>query len=129
MWEIKNNPEWQKEVNESIIQPHRLALKSLKQVTFMDYTWRDLSHKHNAFKIAALKKRKRLTHRILQLHDDWSDWLQSEFKQLDQYKTHNMFGKPTKLPRNANLLHLLWIYLIKDDKTKKLDAYIIDHQI
>ena len=30
-----------------------------------------------------------------------------------------MFDKPTKLPRNANLFHLLWTYLIKDDKTKK----------
>ena len=107
MWDIKNNPEWQKEVNESIIHLHVLTLKSLKQVTFMDFTWRDLSTKYSNFKIAALKKRKRLTRRVLQLQADWSDWLQSEFKQLDQYKSQNMFGKPTKLPRNANLLHLL----------------------
>jgi len=30
-----------------------------------------------------------------------------------------MFGKPTKLPYGANLLHLLWTYIIKDDQTKK----------
>ena len=30
-----------------------------------------------------------------------------------------MFGKPTRLPRGANLPHLLWTYIIKDDKTKK----------
>ena len=30
-----------------------------------------------------------------------------------------MFGKPIKLPHGANLLHLLWTYIIKDDNTKK----------
>ena len=37
------------------------------------------------FKIAAIKKRKRLTRRILQLQADWDNWKQPEFKQLDQY--------------------------------------------
>ena len=31
-----------------------------------------------------------------------------------------MFGRPTKLPRNANILHPFCTYLIKDDKTKKV---------
>ena len=56
---------------------------------------------------------------MLQLQEDWNDWLQSEFKQLDQYKDKNMFDKPTNLPPHANLLHLLWTSIIKDDKTKK----------
>ena len=30
-----------------------------------------------------------------------------------------MFGKPTKLPIGANLLHLLRTYLVKDNSTKK----------
>ena len=30
-----------------------------------------------------------------------------------------MFGNPTKLPMGANLLYLLWTYLVKDDTTKK----------
>ena len=74
---------------------------------------------HTRFKIAALKKRKRLTRRILQLQADWNDWKEPEFKQLNQYRDQNMFGKPTKLPMGANLLHLLWTYLVKDDTTKK----------
>ena len=60
-----------------------------------------------------------LRRRILQLLNDWNDWLQSEFKQLDQYCDQHMFGKPTRLLRGANLLHLLWTYIINDDKTKK----------
>ena len=50
---------------------------------------------------------------------DWDDWKQSEFQQLDQYIQQQMFGKPTKLPHGANLIHLLWTYIIKDDNTKK----------
>ena len=85
----------------------------------MDKTWINLQTKQNIFKIAAIKKRKRLTRRVLQLQEDWNDLLQSEFKQLDQYKDQNLFGKPTKLSPHANLLHLLWTCIIKDDKTKK----------
>ena len=74
---------------------------------------------HTRFKIAALKKRKRLTRRILQLQADWNDWKEPEFKQLNQYRDQNMFGKPTELLIEANLIHLLWTYLVKGDSTKK----------
>ena len=74
---------------------------------------------YTPFKIAALKKQKRLTRRSLQLQADWNDWKESEFKQLDQYRDQNMFGKPTKLPIGANLLYLLRTYLVKDNSTKK----------
>ena len=37
----------------------------------------------------------KLTRRILQQQDDWSDWQKSEFKQLDAYEAQNMFGEPT----------------------------------
>ena len=85
----------------------------------MDDTWKNITSPCIPFKIAAIKKRKRLTRRILQLQADWEDWKQSEFKQLDQYLQQKMFGKPTKLPYGANLLHLLWTYIVKDDQTKK----------
>ena len=49
----------------------------------MDVSWRELQNFHSGYKIASLEKKKRLTRRILQLQNDWNDWLQSEFKQLD----------------------------------------------
>ena len=79
LWDIKNHPEWQQDVHQTIIQPHVLTLKLLKKVVVMDRTWINLQTKQNIFKIAAIKKRKRLTRRVLQLQEDWNDLLQSEF--------------------------------------------------
>ena len=52
---------------------------------------------------------------------DWSEWVASEWKQLDQYEAQNTFGSPCSLPPGANCLSLLWTYTIKQDshKTKK----------
>ena len=68
--------------------------------------------------IKALKS-KRLTRRILKERTDWSDWNKSEFKQLDQYQSQSTFGKHQPLPTGANVLPLIWTYLIKDCGTKK----------
>jgi hypothetical protein len=64
-------------------------------------------------------KSKKLTRRILKERSDWLDWKNSEFKQLDQYKAQQTFGQPQQLPHNANVLPLIWTYLIKDCGTKK----------
>eukprot|EP00979_Chaetoceros_neogracilis_P017170 scaffold10184_cov431-Chaetoceros_neogracile.AAC.1 len=60
-----------------------------------------------------------MTRRILQKQDDWPDWENSEFKQLDQYEDQSTFGEPQSKPPGANLLSLIWVYLIKDDGRKK----------
>ena len=57
---------------------------------------------------------KKLTRRKLLHQDDWNDWQQSEWKQLDQYEAQQTFGYPCLLPDGANCLSLLWTYLIKD---------------
>ena len=61
----------------------------------------------------------RLTRRKLKNMDCWPEWQKSEHKQLDQYHTQQMFGQPCQLPIGANVLDLLWTYLIKTDGTKK----------
>ena len=72
---------------------------------------------------AILPKNKRsstkLTRRKLKKLPEWNDWLKSEFKQLDQYHEQKMFGEPCPLPSGANVLDLLWTYLVKVDGTKK----------
>ena len=63
--------------------------------------------------------RPRLTRAYLQRCADWDDWAKSEFKQLDDYRKQKMFGEPQPLPPGANLLPLIWTYVIKPDGTKK----------
>ena len=46
----------------------------------------------------------RLTRKKLKLQDDWQDWKDSEWKQLDQYEDQDTFGPPCDLPIGANVL-------------------------
>ena len=76
-----------------------------------------IAHKVDSLELT--KSRAKLSRRKLKECTDWDDWQQSEFKQLDQYHAQDTFGEPTTLPRGANVLNLLWTYLIKDDGRKK----------
>ncbi len=81
--------------------------------------------RHGAIKSAKaiLPKNKRssnhLTRRKIKKMDCWPEWEKSEHKQLDQYHSQQMFGEPCQLPAGANVLDLLWAYLVKTDSTKK----------
>ena len=61
----------------------------------------------------------KLTRRILMKRDDWDEWRDSEAKQLNQYEQQGMFSEPQPRPDKANILNLLWTYLIKAEGTKK----------
>ena len=65
------------------------------------------------------KKFSQFSRKELLQADDWNDWKMSEYKQLDQYEMQNTFDHPEPRPHNANVLNLLWTYLIKADGTKK----------
>ena len=56
----------------------------------------------------------KLTRGKLMKQDDWNDWEQSEFLQLDQYMSQGMFGEPVKLQDHTNVFFLVWTYIIKD---------------
>jgi hypothetical protein len=45
--------------------------------------------------------------------DDWLDWQQSEFLQLNQYVDQNCFGDPTLVEKDNAVFHLVWMYNIK----------------
>lgn len=63
-----------------------------------------------------------LTRGRLMKRPDWNDWLNSEYLQLDQYETQNMFSEPTSLPTdmtNVNVLPMIWTYLTKTCGRKK----------
>eukprot|EP00956_Cyclotella_meneghiniana_P004202 scaffold5163_cov49-Cyclotella_meneghiniana.AAC.3 len=62
----------------------------------------------------------KLTRGKLIRQNDWNEWQQSEWKQLDQYYEQGMFGKPTEVLDRSQVFHLVWTYNIKDvDKRKK----------
>ena len=126
LWDIAHDPSWQATIEEETIFPATRAsiariTKLTRQRLGKDKFWSLLSQLPSWYKIAALKKArtKKLTRRFLIEQDDWSDWEASERKQLNQYEAQETFGRPCKLPKGANLLPLLWTYLIKDCGTKK----------
>lgn len=62
----------------------------------------------------------KLTRRLLLEQDDWPEWQESEFLQLDQYEKQNMFGTPCPIKDSAAVFHLIWTYVEKVlDKRKK----------
>ena len=55
----------------------------------------------------------KLTHGKLLKRDDWLDWQNSEFLQLDQYDAQGMFGDPVAAADGDVIFHLVWTYIIK----------------
>ncbi|KAL7529031.1 hypothetical protein ACHAXR_002756, partial [Thalassiosira sp. AJA248-18] len=59
----------------------------------------------------------KLTHAKLFKQDDWDDWEQSEFLQMDQYEKQFMFGEPVPVESvkdaKKNSFRLVWTYLQK----------------
>ena len=124
LWSIKNDPETNKHRLEEVAHPISPTMQATvnalgKKKLGKHRLWYLLQRLPKWYKIAALKKRKKLTRRYLIQQPDWQDWKASEAKQLNQYEAQGTFGKPCYLPKGANLLPLLWTYLIKDCGTKK----------
>ena len=114
----------------NVIARHHLELAEKATVILEDDTtdddWEDriakLSDENGGVAITHQKSEKvveKLTRKLLMKRDDWNDWKKSEAKQLNQYEQQNMFGEPEPRPTKANILNLLWTYLIKMDGTKK----------
>jgi hypothetical protein len=55
----------------------------------------------------------KLTCRKLLCQDNWSNWQNSEFLQLDQYHAQNMIGEPTPASDGDTIFYLVWMYTIK----------------
>ena len=126
LWDIRqSNPQDGTEIQAIPLATLKNLTHNIKR-TGKNRLWSMIKHLPNWKKIKSLKNKK-LTRRILKERDDWKDWNSSEFKQLDQYLTQNTFGKPVSLPKGANLLPLIWTYLIKDCGRKKHDVAAMAH--
>jgi hypothetical protein len=59
------------------------------------------------------------TRRQLKLRDDFNEWLEAEYRQLDTHESDGMFGEPCPRPRNAIVLRSIWTYILKKDGNQK----------
>jgi hypothetical protein len=61
-----------------------------------------------------------LTRGRLLKQDDWNDWRDSEYLQLNQYWDQGCLGTPTAIKKDNAVFHLVWTYNIKAvDRRKK----------
>jgi len=68
----------------------------------------------------------RLTRGKLLQQDDWSDWQESEYLQLDQYDAQGMFGDPVATAKDDAVFHLVWTYAIKAVDGRKKARCVCD---
>jgi hypothetical protein len=61
-----------------------------------------------------------LTRRRLLKQDDWTDWQDSEYLQLNQYDSQRIFSDPVAVDKDDAVIHLVWTYNVKalDGHTK-----------
>ena len=55
----------------------------------------------------------KLTRGKLIQQEDWNDWLESKYLQLNQYTPQGMFGNPVAASEGNAIFHLVWTYNIK----------------
>ena len=60
-----------------------------------------------------VSKAMKLTRGKLLQQQDWSDWQDSEYLQLNQYEDQGMFGQPVAVTEDDAVFHLVWTYSIK----------------
>jgi hypothetical protein len=61
----------------------------------------------------------RLTCGVLMKQDDWDEWQQAKFLQLDQYELQNMFGQPVVVSDISAVFNLIWTYAVKEVDGRK----------
>ena len=79
---------------------------SLQEERYRDIVFNDDSNKHDVWNTTTGVMK--LTHDKLRKQDDWNDWKESEYLQLDQDEKQYMFGAPVKLDTVDNVFDLIW---------------------
>jgi hypothetical protein len=63
----------------------------------------------------------KLTRGKLIQQEDWNDWLESEYHQLNQYTAQGMFGNPVVASEGDAIFHLVQLTVVK-----RLGVYVMD---
>ena len=111
--------------NRHLLHPNNQDLRtfmprfdSLHEKRYHDILFKDDSDEHDVWNATA--RVMKLTRGKLRKQDDWNEWKESEYLQLDQYKKQYMSGAPVKTDTTDNVFDLVWTYVEKvPDKRKK----------
>ena len=76
--------------------------------------------------INCVTKAMKLTRGKLTQMEDWNDWLESEYLQLNQYHRQGMFGEPVAPKEGDAIFHLVWTYNIKAVDGRKKARCVCD---
>jgi hypothetical protein len=68
----------------------------------------------------------KLTHGKLLQQQDWNDWQESEYLQLNQYEDQGMFRQPMAVLEEDAVFHLVWTYNIKAVDGRKKARCVCD---
>ena len=68
----------------------------------------------------------KLTRGRLLKQDDWEEWKQSEYLQLDQYEEQGMFGAPIDPKTDNPIFYLVWTYTVKQVDNRKKARCVCD---
>ena len=61
----------------------------------------------------------KLARKYLQKQVHWPAWNQARFHQLNMYHTQQMFCEPEQIPKDVNIILLLWFYHVKPSGIQK----------
>ena len=76
--------------------------------------------------VNCVTKAMKLTRGKLLQMQDWNDWLESEYLQLNQYHRQGMFGDPVAPKDGDAIFHLVWTYTIKAVDGRKKARCVCD---
>lgn len=127
LWHLKHDPQFTPDIEDylpllEVLRKDPTLITKEEQVDLFEKLHLSPDEQRDfqcLFRLHSLKKQRKLTRQYLQKSSTWSEWEACEFKQLDDYEAQDTFEEPTRPPSGANLLSLLWVYLIKDDGRKK----------
>ncbi len=68
----------------------------------------------------------KLTRGKLLQQQDWNDWQESEYLQLNRCKDQAMFGRPMAVLEDDAVFHLIWTYNIKAVDGQKKTRCVCD---
>jgi hypothetical protein len=98
------------------------GLPIVSSIPFHQYIHEQMNHQWDSTTVAehhrndvrnCVTKVMKITCRKLLCQEDWSDWQNSKFLQLDQHHAQIMFGEPTPASDRDATFYLVWMYTIK----------------
>ena len=99
----------------NVIMHHLQAIETGDTTWNNPLEWPNISEESLQIAISKGISLPRLTRRKVKQMDEWPQFLESEWTQLNKYHSQKMFGEPCPRPKNVTVLPWVWTYLFKMD--------------